>query len=272
MKWTDINLSALQYFVDTIELGSLTKAADKNHVSRPAISQAIRRTESILGYDLITHTKNDLELTARGRDFFSKAKTGLEFFCGTLSGSEEVPERIRIACSATLAEFLVLPAIRKLKPKIVRQIQIHIGTTARIRQLVADGESRLGVMINDGKTYGFGSASLRQGYFALASRSGAFKEPLITTETRPETTHLQKILKKRGVPYSHHHQIESWSSCRKAAELMSGTCLVPDILIAQPLKQVSDIKYEFPYEARVIYRDSNILTEAELDLIQILQK
>lgn len=49
MKIENLNLSALKYFLDTVETKSLTKAADLNHVSRPAISQAILRLEDWVG-------------------------------------------------------------------------------------------------------------------------------------------------------------------------------------------------------------------------------
>lgn len=271
MKWTDLNLSALQYFVDTIELGSLTKAAEKNNVTRPAISQAIKRTETILGYDLIEHSKNSLQLTTNGKSFFQKAKASIEVFCETLSTDEEGIVPIRIACSATLAEFLILPAIKKLKSISSKQIQIRIGTTAKIRQLIADGEAHLGIMIDDGKTYEFNSVSLGRGSYSVRSNTGTFKEPLFTTENRPEVIQLQKTLKKNAIVCEQHHQIESWSLCKKAAEVLGGTCMLPDIIPAHPLKNVRDLKYNFEYEIKAIFQNSNTLSEAELDLIKMLQ-
>ena len=55
MKTSDLTLNALRYFVDAVDSASLTLAAEKNHFSRPAISQAIKRTEEILGYILLSH-------------------------------------------------------------------------------------------------------------------------------------------------------------------------------------------------------------------------
>jgi len=271
MKWTDLNLSALQYFVDTIELGSLTKAAEKNNVTRPVSSQAIKRTEIILGYDLIVHSKNSLQLTANGKTFFKKAKSSIELFCKTLSTNEEGVAPIRIACSSTLAEFLVLPAIKRFKSISPKQIHISIGTTAKIRQLIADGEARLGIMIDDGKTYGLNSVSLGGGSYIVRYNTGTLKGPLFTTENRPEVIQLQKTFKKNAIVCEQHHQIESWSLCRKAAELLGGSCLLPDIIPAHPLKNVRDLKYNFEYEIKAIFQSSNTLNEAELNLIKMLQ-
>jgi predicted DNA-binding protein YlxM (UPF0122 family) len=271
MKWTDLNLSNLQYFVDAIELGSLTKAAEKNFISRPAISQAIRRIEKTLGYDLIAHAKNRLELTDQGRAFYQKAKTSIHLFVQTISESKESHREINLACSATLAEFLVLPVLSKMKLGSTGQIRIQISTTSGVRQLIKDGKADIGLLIDDDKTYGFDSTVISKGNFVLRSKSGEFIDPIITTEPRPEVTHLMNILKKKKKDVAQHFQIESWSICRQAMETMGGTCLVPDLIPAKSYKNVSDLKYKYSYEVLAIYKDINTLRKVEIELLRMLQ-
>lgn len=267
MKWTDLSLSALQYFTDAIDLASLTLAAEKNHISRPAISQAIRRMENLLGYELIVHSKNRLELTEEGRVFYQKAKRSLEAFNSELAGLNATPE-LNIACSATIAEYFVLPALKKLK---LGKVRIQIGTSAKVRQLVADGEAQLGLIINDNKTFGFSSKVIANGHFVLQSKSGKFSGPLITTENRPEVTHLFKTLNKQNQEFEQYIQVESWSVCRKTMETLGGTCLVPDLIDSHGFKQVRDIKYSFPYDMLAIFKNQNTLSKAELDLLEKLK-
>jgi LysR family carnitine catabolism transcriptional activator len=271
MKWTDLNLNNLQYFVDAIEFGSLTKAAEKNFVSRPAISQAIRRIEETIGHDLIVHAKNRLELTDKGRSFYQKAKKSINLFVETISELKESSREINLACSATLAEFLVLPALSKMKLGPSSQIRIHIATTSGIRQLIKDGKADVGLLINDDKTYGFDSSVISKGNFVLRSKSGEFVEPIITTGPRPEVTHLMKILKKKKQVVTQHFQIESWAICRQTMEALGGTCLVPDLIPAKSYKTVSDFKYKYEYEILAIYKDINTLRVAEIDLLRKLQ-
>lgn len=43
------------------------------------------------------------------------------------------------------------------------------------------------------------------------------------------------------------------------------------MITAHPLKNVRDLKYNFEYEIKAIFQNSNALNEAELDLIKMLQ-
>ena len=270
MKWTDLSLSALQYFTDSVDLGSLTLAAEKNYVSRPAISQAIKRIEDLLGYQLLVHAKNKLELTDNGRSFYQKAKKSLEAFNFELSTSDLALNKISIACSATLAEYVLLPALKKMKVETQKKIQIQVGSSAKVRQLVSDGEAQIGLLINDDQTYGFESTSIIRGKFILQSKSEHLSEPLITTESRPEVSHLFKVLAKKKKNIDYHIQAESWALCRKTLEVLGGTCLVPDLIKLEGHKVVRDLQYSYDYEVLAIYKNINTLSEVEHQLLKYL--
>lgn len=270
MKWTDLNLSALQYFIDAVDLGSLTMAGEKNYVSRPAISQAIKRIEDSLGYNLLTHNKNKLELTTNGRSFYQKAKKGIEAFSFELSHSERHSNKINIACSATLAEYVLLPTLKKMKIESQRKIQIQIGSSAKVRQLVLDGEAQIGLLIDDNQTHGLHSTPIMRGKFVLQSKSAHLSMPLITTEPRPEVIHLFKVLSKAKKDIDCHVQAESWSLCRKTLETLGGTCLVPDLIKMSGYKTVQKLSYNYEYEVLALCKNSNTLNEAEHELLKRL--
>lgn len=272
MKWTNLNLSALQYFVDTIELGSLTKAALKNHVTRPAISQAIRRIEDVIGHELIDHSKNRLVLTDEGKHFYTKSKASLDLFTKAISSEKKNAKNIRLATTASLAEFLLAPIFKKFHSQFSPNIQVQIGTTARVNQLVLDGEVNLGFIINNGLTVGVESVVIGKGNFILYSKTGKFLNPLITTETRPEVMHLFKIFKKVKQEIDQHMQIESWSIVHKMHETLGGTCLLPDLIPVHSKKIFQDVKYEYTYNIMAIYKDINLLSEAEVALIKMLKQ
>ena len=80
MKIEELSLSALKYFIDAINLESVTLSAEKNHVSRPAVSQAILRLEQWCGRPLLEHGKKTIVLTKYGREFYSTARKSLDSF------------------------------------------------------------------------------------------------------------------------------------------------------------------------------------------------
>ncbi|MEQ1666514.1 MAG: LysR family transcriptional regulator, partial [Bdellovibrionales bacterium] len=270
MKIDELNLNALKYFVDTVTLGSLTSAAEKNHVSRPAISQSIRRLENSMSLNLLDHKKNSLVLTNEGKAFYQKAQRALEQFRLGFETDTSHPDELKIATSTTLAQYLIIPRLRlknqqqnttknhensntlknaypkdnkahkssgaqnqKLNYTEYPKINIRIGTSAKVRQMISDGEARLGIIIDDEKTYGFQTQMLFKGNFNLYSKSGRLELPIITTETRPEVLQLRRILFQmknlnHKLQASSWVEIESWSACQHFASENFGSCLLPD--------------------------------------------
>ncbi len=259
--WTDLNLSSLKYFVDSVNLNSVTKAAEINFVSRPAISQAIRRLEGSLGYFLLEHKKKHFTLTSQGQAFFIKAKLAVENLSRTLDSATPQGD-FSLACSATLAEYVALPFLKKLKPNSDINIDIRIGTSNKVRQLVNEGESSLGLLIDDEQTFGFDHAIIKKGQFEFQSKSGRLEHPIITTEIRPEVVLGLKAISASAPRL----QIESWNICRKMAENLGGTCLVPDLIPRGSFKKVAIKSFAYEYTVLAITKNKNHLSEIERKL------
>lgn len=257
IRWTDLNLSSLKYFVDSVELNSLTQAAELNHVTRPAISQAILRLENQLGYSLLEHKKKHFTLTREGHSFFLKAQEVIEHLNKAFNEISRGEDDFNVACSATVAEYIVIPFLQKIKS--FQNVNIRIGTTAKVRQLVSDGEAALGIMIDDGQTFGFEMAELRRGEFEFQSASGKLEYPLITTEFRPEVILGLKVMPELVSPF----QVESWSVGRKMAEVMKGTCLVPDLIPRKNFKKINIKKFKYEYKVVAITKNKNHLSVTE---------
>lgn len=258
-RWTDLNLSSLKYFVDAVKKNSLTKAADENHVSRPAISQAIRRLEIQLGYDLLTHKKKHFALTPAGQSFFTQAQQAIDLLNKSFEQSLDLTSRLSIGCSATLAEHFVLPILKKTTSLKNIRTKIRIGTSHKVRQLVEEGDVTLGLLIDDERTFGFDSSVLREGHFEFQSQSGRLESPLVMTELRPEVLRAINAISSN----TYRTQIESWSISRKTVESLGGTCLVPDLIPRGPLKKVTVKNFSYKYKILAITKNKKLLSPAE---------
>src|SRR5690625_5548304 len=75
----DVTLRQLQYFVAVAETQSITKAADRSHVSQAAVSLAITDLEKSLGVTLtIRRRAKGVALTAEGRAILTDARVMLD--------------------------------------------------------------------------------------------------------------------------------------------------------------------------------------------------
>ncbi len=106
MKIDELNLSALKYFLDAVELESITLSAEKNHISRPAVSQAIIRLGQWHGKPLLSHEKRFFKLTDDGREFYRLAKVNYMNFINGFSQLENTDKTLRVGCSASLIELI----------------------------------------------------------------------------------------------------------------------------------------------------------------------
>ncbi len=269
MKIEHLSLSALKYFLDAVDLGSITLSSEMNHISRPAVSQAIVRLEQWYGKTLLSHEKRNFALTADGKKFYILARSNFENLRLGFSAPEKLDHSFRIGCSASLLD-LVFPKIQNFIKKSTLPV-VKIGPTNRLLELLEQKEIRLAFLIGSQKGAGNISIELHSGRFELRSRTGKLTETLIVSESRPEVDAFQKFAFKKKLGFSRQIEVESWTVANRLAEMTDGTCLVPDCLAAGKLKPVGLKSWIFPYAAQAIYQKRSLLSELELEMIHQLE-
>ena len=75
-----MELQQLQYFVTTVQAGSVTKAAEILYISQPALSRTLRRLEKELGFSLFERRHAGIHLTLGGEVIYQ----GAEQILGTI--------------------------------------------------------------------------------------------------------------------------------------------------------------------------------------------
>lgn len=144
-----MTLDQLRIFVAVAEALNMTRAAERLHLTQPAVSAAIAALEERYAAQLFDRVGRRLELTEAGRLFLPEAravltradaaKRVLDDLAGLARGE------VRIAASQTVASYWLPDRMARFaadRPGI--QLHLAAGNTAQVAALVARGEADLG--------------------------------------------------------------------------------------------------------------------------------
>ena len=154
-RWTQIEL-----FVQVVELGSLSKAAEKLGLSNAAASRYLSGLEERLGARLVERTTRRLWLTDAGRSYHQACSSMLAEMADAEAEVNSVTSNpsgvLRITSSVSFAMIHIAPALPELRrryPKLAVQITtanrypgfIEAGIDVAIRTREHEGDSGITV-------------------------------------------------------------------------------------------------------------------------------
>jgi LysR family cyn operon transcriptional activator len=147
----EFNMEWYRVFYWTAKLGSLTKAAEKLHITQPAVSHTLKQLEGVLCGQLFFRTTKGVTLTAEGEVLFNFVKQAMHFI---EIGEKKIAEmqelsygEINIGASDTLCKHFLLPHLEqfhKLYPDI--RIRVTNRTTPETITLLKEGKIDFGVV------------------------------------------------------------------------------------------------------------------------------
>lgn len=120
-KLRHMEFHQLRYFVAAAEELSMSKAAERVHVSQPALSRQIRLLEEEIGLQLFDRIKQRIHLTEAGKFFLVKAR---QLLCDTESAVQQVQEQfgnarrtLRLGFLSPFLDDLVAPVAREFQQR-----------------------------------------------------------------------------------------------------------------------------------------------------------
>ncbi len=140
-----IDIKQLKHIVMLFETGTVTGAAERLHISQPALTTHLKRLESNLGEPLFVRSAKGLEPTPMGRSFYERAKVMLKDWLNfehelrLLSGNE-VGE-IRVVCGAVFEQEILPDAIIEflsLHPQV--SLKVDVCNPERMLERLSAGE------------------------------------------------------------------------------------------------------------------------------------
>jgi DNA-binding transcriptional LysR family regulator len=138
-----VELRQLRYFAAIAELGSVSRAAERLHVSQPPLSTQIKSLEAELGVRLFDRTNRGVTLTPAGAVFYEEARAVLARL------EHAKTETVRAGRGdvgvlsvgfVSIADYGILPpALKAFRARFpAAQVQLHeLTTDAQLRELGA---------------------------------------------------------------------------------------------------------------------------------------
>ena len=137
-----IDLAGINTFLAVAEAGSLTAAARRLGVSRPAVSQALRRLEDRLGVTLVQRTTRSGSLTEAGSELYARLAPAIADVTLALDDARDSLKRpnglLRLAVSSIAERFISGPLLAGFVEDYP-EIQIDVTVTDEEFDIVARG-------------------------------------------------------------------------------------------------------------------------------------
>ncbi|TLS49626.1 LysR family transcriptional regulator [Paenibacillus antri] len=147
----EVNLEWYRVFYEAAKTGSLTGAAERLHITQPAVSHTLKQLEATLGAALFFRTTKGVRLTAEGEALFGYVQQAL----GMVEAGERTVADMRqltrgevhIGASDTLCKHYLLPYLEKFH-RDYPEIRIHVTnrTTPETIALLKEGAIDFGIV------------------------------------------------------------------------------------------------------------------------------
>lgn len=146
-----MQIKQLEYFVKTVECGSITQAAQQLYVSQPSLTKAILSLEQEYGEKFLVRKARGVELTPQGKNFMRYAKgvlTAAQALETNFSGAQK-QDGVHLSVAAQQLDFTYEILAKVLAVNSDRQYHYSLMETNRndVVRLVLEGAADLGMFV-----------------------------------------------------------------------------------------------------------------------------
>ena len=149
---SESNLNRYRLFCAVAECESISRAAEMNYISQPAISKAITKMEESLGTVLFVRNHRGVSLTDEGKILYDQLKTAFDIIKAGEDKLQHINDlgigRLHLGASAILCKFMLLPFLKGYvedNPHV--KIMIECQSSAKIHRLLTEGRIDIALMV-----------------------------------------------------------------------------------------------------------------------------
>lgn len=234
-----LTLRQYEYVTAIARLGSLSAAALHLNVSQPALSVALSRIETHLGFTLFVRRRGaPLQLTPKGRAFATRAEQLLQSAAALEDPShrDPPPEQITLGCFIDLAPFLLAPALAYLRDHFPTvSVQYRVDRFDPLAKGLMQGQIDMALTYDLGLDAGFERRVLERVSpnallatdHPMASLDGVTLAdicnfPLILSEEGVSIQHMLQLFRAQGLNPNVTHRAATLETLRSLAAHKAG--------------------------------------------------
>jgi DNA-binding transcriptional LysR family regulator len=144
----DPRLEELRTFCAAADLGSLGRAAQRLHLTQPAVSRRLRALEELVGAPLLERSARGVSMTAAGERLYAHARrlmADMEGLTAALGRIRGACQTVRLAISHTAAEFTMPKALVLMRRQTSAPVEVLIANSSVVKEMVLSAHADLGV-------------------------------------------------------------------------------------------------------------------------------
>jgi len=290
-----MHLQNFKIFIDLIETGSFTLAAQRNNITQSAVSQIVRMIEEKYGVTLVERGRKKFSVTPEGQIFEKVAREMLQLFESIGSRMHELGDvvagklRISTVYSIGLHDLPAkLQTFRDAHPDV--EVQVDYKRSPLIYDDVADGRADLGLVsfpqrrkgvmadiFDEDEMVAICAPTHRLGKKKKMKLKELQDEAFISFEPdTPTRRAIDRILKLAGVTFRQQQEFDNIETVKRAVEVAGVVSIVPKCTVAKEVAagSLNAIKLEDSDMKRplgILRKQGRLTTPAMREFMAVLQ-
>lgn len=259
-----MQLESLKMFVDVVETGSFSRAAQLNHVTQSAVSQQIRALETRYEQRLLSRSARQVTPTPAGERLFRGCKEILARFAEVEGEIREQATDISGSCNVSAIYSVGLHELSNVQRELLRahpkvNLRLNYRRSDQVYDDVILGAADLGLVAYPQQRAGVDIVPFREDKLAvvlppnhpLASKakvalSAVAGLPFISFDREaPSRKGIDKIFRDKGLELNVAMELDNVETIKRAVELGLGVSVLPQPTVYQEVTQGSVVAKPF---------------------------
>ncbi len=241
-----MQLESLKMFVDVVETGSFSRAAQLNHVTQSAVSQQIRALENRYEQRLLSRSARQVTPTPAGERLFRGCKEILARFSEVEGEIREQATEVSGTCNVSCIYSVGLHELHTIQKELLRthpkvNVRLNYRRSDQVYDDVILGAADLGLVAYPQPRAGVDLVPFREDKMALVLPPGhplAGKGKIAMTAVTalpfiafdreaPSRKGIDKLFRDKGLELNPTMEMDNVETIKRAVELGLGVSILP---------------------------------------------